>query len=129
MTLAAFVVGRLLFGAFFLRHGVDHFRHASAMAQYARMKGVPAPGPAVLGTGAMLVVGGLSILLGWRPELGVSLLVLFLVPVALVMHNYWTVTDPQMRVMERVNFEKNFALAAAALMLLAVPRPWPLGLG
>jgi hypothetical protein len=26
---------------------------------------------------------------------------------------------------QRVNFQKNLALMGAALMLLAIPRPWP----
>jgi hypothetical protein len=32
------------------------------------------------------------------------------------------------RINQRVNFEKNLALAGAALLLLAVPQPWPISL-
>ena len=45
------------------------------------------------------------------------------------MHNFWTVAETQARTFERVNFEKDLALAGAALMLLAIPRPWPFGVG
>ena len=123
-----FVLGRIVFGSFFLWHGIEHFRQAHMMTQYTRMKGVPAPNAAVLLSGLMIIIGGLSIVLGWRPIVGVTLIVLFLVPVALLMHNFWTLTDPQARMADRVNFEKDLALAGAALMLLAVPRPWPLGI-
>ena len=129
MTISVFLLGRLIFGGFFVWHGIDHFRHAPMMTQYTHMKGVPAPETVVLATGMILMVGGLSIVLGWRPEIGVTLLVVFLIAAAFVMHNFWTLADAQARSMDRVNFEKNLALAGAALMLLAIPRPWPLGLG
>ena len=32
------------------------------------------------------------------------------------------------RINQRVNFQKNLALLGAALMMLMIPRPWPLGL-
>lgn len=127
--IALFVIGRIVFGAFFVWHGIDHFRHEQMMTQYTRMKGVPAPQTAVLASGLMIIIGGLSIMLGWRPVVGVTLIVLFLLSVALLMHNFWTLTDPQARMADRINFEKNIALAGAALMLLAIPRPWPLGIG
>jgi uncharacterized membrane protein YphA (DoxX/SURF4 family) len=53
----------------------------------------------------------------------------FLVPVAFIMHNFWAVQDPQMKMVEMVNFTKNLALAASALMFLAIPQPWPFSLG
>lgn len=129
MTVPLFLLGRLIFGLFFVWHGIDHFRRAPMMTQYTRMKGVPAPETAVLATGVILMVGGLSIVLGWRPDIGVTLLVVFLIAAAFLMHNFWTVADAQARSLDRVNFEKNLALAGAALMLLAIPQPWPLGVG
>jgi putative oxidoreductase len=123
-----FLAGRVLFGGFFLLAGVDHFRHVAMMAPYTRAKGVPSPRLAVLGSGSLIVLGGLSILLGLRPTIGVVLLAIFLVPVTLAMHSYWTDTDPQMRQSDLVNFKKNLALLGAALMLLSVPQPWPFSL-
>jgi uncharacterized membrane protein YphA (DoxX/SURF4 family) len=90
-----FVAGRVLYGGFFLLAGIDHFRRVDMMAPYAAAKGIPAPRLGVLGSGVVLVLGGLSILLGVRPTLGVVLLTVFLVPTSFLMHNYWTVTDPQ----------------------------------
>ena len=64
------------------------------------------------------------ILTGYRPTLGVGAVVLFLLPVTLMMHNFWTIADPQMRVMEMRAFQVNMALIGSALTLLAVPQPW-----
>jgi uncharacterized membrane protein YphA (DoxX/SURF4 family) len=77
----------------------------------------------------LLLLGGLSILLGYQPTIGAILIVIFLVPVAFMMHNFWAIEDPQMKMVEMVNFMKNLALAASALMFLAIPQPWPFSLG
>jgi len=124
----AFLVGRIVLGVYYLFNASNHFRNLNMMAGYAGSKGVPAPKLAVAGTGLLLLLGGLSILLGYQPTIG-AILVIFLVPVAFMMHNFWAVQDPQMKMIETVNFMKNLALAASALMFLAIPQPWPFSLG
>lgn len=125
----AFLIGRIVLGAYYLFNAYNHFKNLEMMTGYAASKGVPAPKLAVAGTGVLLLLGGLSILLGYQPTLGVILLVVFLVPVAFMMHNFWAVQDPQMKMGEMVHFMKNIALAASALMFLAIPQPWPFSLG
>jgi len=123
-----FLAGRILYGGFFLLAGIDHFRYVSMMAPYAGSKGIPAPRLSVLGSGALLVLGGLSFLLGVRPTWGALFVTLFLVPVSLLMHNYWAVTDPTGRLQEMTNFKKNVGLLGAAWMSLLITGPWPLSL-
>lgn len=120
-----FLVGRILYGGFFVLAGIGHFRKVEAMAPYAAMKKVPAPKLAILGSGLLIILGGLSMILGYRPEWGVLFISLFLVPVSFSMHNYWTDTDPQVRQGNETNFRKNIALLGAAWMILLVPQPWP----
>ena len=96
------------------------------MTQYAKMKGVPFPAFAQGVTGLLLLLGGLSILFGIYPYIGIILLAAFLVPVSLMMHNFWTLDDPQLRMADKVNFMKNMALLGAILMFLAIPLPWAL---
>ena len=123
-----FLAGRVLYGGFFLFAGIDHFRRVEMMTPYARAKGIPAPRLSVLGSGSLIVLGGLSVLLGVRPTWGVLLLTLFLLPTSFLMHNYWIETDMMARINQRVNFQKNVALLGAALMMLMIQRPWPLSL-
>jgi len=99
------------------------------LAPYAGAKGISAPRLAVLGSGSLLILGGLSVLLGVRPSWGIVLLTLFLIPTSLLMHNYWAATDPSVRQMDLTNFKKNIALLGAAWMLLFLPQPWPVSLG
>lgn len=126
---ALLLLGRILFGGFFILSGINHFKNVTMMGGYARAKGTPAPEAAVLGTGALLLLGGLSILLGVYVQVGIVLLIIFLLGTTFQIHAYWKVTDPQARMGERVNFMKNLALLGALLMLLALPWPWPLSLG
>jgi len=123
-----FLAGRVLYGGFFLLAGIDHFRHVDMMTPYAGAKGIPAPRLGVLGAGVVLVLGGVSVLLGVRPTWGVLLLSIFLLPTSFLIHNYWAATDPSVRQMDTTNFKKNIALLGATWMLLLIPQPWPLSL-
>lgn len=125
----AFLIGRILIGGFFLMAGFNHFARLNMMAGYAKMKGTPAPTLAVAGTGCLLLLGGASMLLGFHPTIGVIVLALFLVPISLMMHNFWAAKDPQTRMNDMINFQKNVAILGLLLMTLLIPRPWPISLG
>jgi putative oxidoreductase len=120
-----FLIGRIICGGYFVSAGAHHFKELGPMSDYARSKGTPAPTAAVGGTGAMLVLGGLSLMAGVAPTVGIALLVVFLLAAAFQMHRFWSAQDQQMRAIELVNFTKNLGLAGALLMLLAIPKPWP----
>lgn len=122
------LIGRIIFGGYFVYNGVNHFIRFGMMTQYAKMKGVPFPAIAQGTTGLMLLLGGLSIVSGIYPFVGIVLLVAFLVPVSLMMHNFWKLEDPQLRMADKSNFTRNMAFLGAILMLLAIPSPWPLSL-
>ena len=124
-----FVLGRILFGGFFVISGIRHFQHLPMMASFTGQKGMPAPKLAVIVSGLLILLGGLSILLGIRPTWGIIAVTLFMVPVTLIMHNYWADTDPFAKQMNQVNFLKNVGLLGAAWMLIMVPQPWPMSLG
>ena len=94
------------------------------MTGYAAFKGVPMPSIAVAIGAVLLLIGGASIVLGYRPVIGIAALVAFLLPVTMLMHNFWTIADPQMHVIELGLWMRNMALAGAALVFLAIPRPW-----
>src|SRR4051812_22114654 len=89
-----FLVGRALFGGFFIYSGINHLRHSESMAPYAEAKGIPAAHAAVSGTGAMLVAGGASVAAGLKPRQGLATLIAFLVPTTLKMHRFWEESDP-----------------------------------
>lgn len=114
---ALYLIGRILFAMIFLGSGWGHFAQREGMTQYAAAKGVPAPGAAVVLSGAMILAGGLSVLLGVWMEIGTWLIVIFLLAAALKVHDFWTLTDPMQRQGEQAQFMKNLSMAGAALIL------------
>ena len=122
------LLGRMLFGGYFILSGINHFKNTRDLAQYAAAKNVPKPDLAVELTGATLIAGGASILLGVKPKLGTAAIIGFLAGVTPVMHDFWTQADPQQRLNDSINFTKNIALIGAAMSLMGVDEPWPASL-
>jgi len=109
------LAGRVLFAFIFLLAGVFHF--STQEIAYAAHQGLPFAGFLVPASGLVAAAGGLSILLGYRAKVGAWLLVLFLVPVTLTMHNFWAVKDPMMAQMQMAMFMKNASILGGALLI------------
>lgn len=118
----AYLLGRAGFGGYFLYAGVHHFRATEALAQYAGGKKVPMPAMAVRLTGAAMALGGASIILGLKPHWGAAAVIGFLAGVSPVMHDFWRREDAAEKQAEMVNFTKNMALLAAAMMVSGMER-------
>jgi len=125
----AFLVGRIIVGLYFISSGTRHFTHLKMMAGYAGSKGVPMPQVGVPASGLLLLIGGVSILLGAWPAYGAIAILVFLLPTTFMMHNFWAVQDPMQKMNEMINFTKNWALIGYTLMILAVPQPWMYSIG
>jgi putative oxidoreductase len=113
------VIGRMLFGGFFIYNAYNHVVHVDGLAGYAASKGVPHAREAVLGSGLLLFFGGLSIFLGVYTSLGAWAIVLFLIPTTYMMHAFWK-EHGEVRAAQQVQFNKNVALLGAALMIAAL---------
>jgi len=125
------LIARVLFSVMFIRSGYRHLVQSKPLAEYAKNVGhIPAPQTAVIVSGFMLLLGGFSILLGFHPRIGATLVFVFLVVAAFAMHRYWAITDPMQRGAQDAQFWKNIALAGAMLWIMArVGWPWPWTLG
>ncbi len=107
--------GRVLYSLIFLMAILSHFS-AEAIG-YAASQGVPFASVAVPFSGVMAGLGGLSVALGYRAKSGAWLLVLFLLPVTFMMHNFWAISDPMMARLQQAFFMKNIALLGSALLI------------
>ena len=114
--------GRLLFALIFLMSGPMHF--SSQTIAYAASQGVPLASIVVPFSGLLAIVGGLSILLGYRAKIGAWLIAVFLVGVT-PLHNFWAVSDPMMHQMQFVMFLKNLTMLGGALLVSQLGAgPW-----
>lgn len=109
-------VGRALFAVIFVASVLGHFS-AAGIAR-ASAHGVPFATIIVPLFGILALVGGVSIMLGYRARFGAFLLLVFLVPVTLVMHRSWGIADLQLAMMEKANFLKNTSLIGTCLLLM-----------
>jgi len=112
------LIGRILFVVLFLYSALGHLTATDQLAGYAASKGVPFPKPAVLISGVLILLGGISVLFGIWADLGALFLVIFLLPTAYLMHGFWR-DSGEARMNEQVQFNKDLALGGASLMLFA----------
>jgi putative oxidoreductase len=112
---AAVLAGRLLFSLIFLLAAAGHFSHPEIA--YAAQQGVPLASIAVPLSGVLALLGGLSVLVGYQAKWGAWLLIVFLVPVTLLLHNFWAVKDPMMAQMQMAMFMKNLSMIGGALLV------------
>ena len=109
------LLGRFLFVLIFVMAGPNHF--SSQTIGYAASQGVPLASLAVPFSGVLAIVGGLSILLGYRAKMGAWLIALFLVGVTPLMHKFWGLSDPQASQMQMIMFMKNVSMLGGALLI------------
>ena len=115
---AVMLVGRILFAFMFVASGLNHLTKAEAMAGYAAYKKVPAPKLANLLSGVLMILGGLSIILGVYADLGAVVLAVLLVAMAVKMHDFWN-AEGEAKQPEMIGFMKNISMAGGALFLFA----------
>jgi putative oxidoreductase len=111
-------IGRIIFGLFFIYHGYGHFANFKNMVGYAKHKKIPQPEMMVSLSGAMLLLGGISFVLGLEMQLGSILLIAFMIPTTYQMHQFWVEKEPQTKMNEMIGFTKNMAIIGALLMFL-----------
>lgn len=126
-----FLIARILFSIIFISSDLNHLSNVSQVGEYAAAKNVPMPKVAVFISGIMLLLGGLSVLLGFWVDIGALLLIIFLLPAAFMMHNFWEIENPQERQNEQIHFLKDLALSGGAfilwyLYLVNITLPWSL---
>jgi putative oxidoreductase len=109
------LIGRIFFSLIFLVSAFNHF--SGKTIAYAASHNVPLASLLVPLSGILAIVGSVSIILGYKARLGAWLIVLFLVPVTLLMHNFWAVTDPMMKQMQMAMFMKNISMLGGALLI------------
>lgn len=114
---ATVLLGRVFFSLIFVVAGFNHF--SKQTIAYAASQGVPLASIAVPLAGVIAIVGGLSILLGYRAKVGAWLIALFLVGVT-PMHNFWAVHDPMMAQIQMIMFMKNISMLGGALLISQV---------
>lgn len=105
------LVGRAFLSSIFLYSAITKIFGFAGTQQMLAERGLPLPTLMLLGNIIFQLVGGLSLILGYKTRIGALILILFLIPTTLVFHNF--LADPA----ETTAFLKNLALIGALLMV------------
>ncbi len=113
------LIARILFAFMFVMSGINHLTKTDAMTGYAQFKKVPAAKLSVQLSGVVMILGGLSIILGVYLDLGALVLAIILVAMAVKMHDFWA-ADAASKPTEMIGFLKNISMAGGALFMFAI---------
>jgi putative oxidoreductase len=129
LAAVGFLAGRALFALVVGYLALGNVLDLESSVGYAEHKGVPFASVSVPLGSLALVAGALSVLLGVYPALGALAVSISLVPITVLMHDFWTM-EGQDRQNERIHFLKNVGLLGGALVFLALSTAaWPLAVG
>lgn len=117
------LVARLMITAIFLSSAVmNKIPQFNAVAEMMEGKGIPQPKILLAGAIAFLILGSLSLILGFRARWGAFLLLAFLAAATYYFHAFWKLpadTAPEVLRDEQIAFMKNLALMGTMVFLLA----------
>ena len=113
-----------MFAATFIVSALRHTTHWSAALDEMAGYGMPPSSCLLIGSIALRLIGGLSILIGLHARIGSTLLFAFVVPAALLAHDFWAMPAAR-QTHETIEFLNNLAMAAGALLIaLNGAGPW-----
>lgn len=113
------VFGRLCLITIFLSSALmNKIPNFQGVVGYMEKTGVPMPQVALVGAIVFLIVGSLSVLVGYQARLGAALLAIFLVLATYYFHAFWNLSGEEAQ-MQTIQFMKNLGLFGAMLFLIA----------
>lgn len=118
VTRYAPLLGRILIAQIFLLSGISKVTGFAGTAAAIAGKGLPMAEVLVVISIIVEIGAGLMILLGWKARLGALVLFLWMIPVTLAFHNYWTMSGMEAYI-NQIMFQKNLAMMGAMLYIMA----------
>jgi putative oxidoreductase len=112
------LAGRILLALIFLLSGLSKFTAWEQTAGYMASKGMPMIPFFLVSAATVELLAGLSVLLGFRARIGAAALILYLIPVSLIFHNFWALEGMEQQI-QMVTFMKNLAIMGGLLLLVA----------
>lgn len=113
----ALLIGRILLALIFILSGYGKIGNFADTAAYMASKGLPAPEVLLVPTILIELGGGLMLALGIKARWAGLAILLWMIPVTLIFHNFWAV--PADQVQNQMNhFLKNLAIMGGMLYVM-----------
>jgi putative oxidoreductase len=116
---AALAIGRILLAAIFIFSGIGKFADVPGTAAYIASKGLPLPEVLTLVSGAVELIGGMLIVIGWQVRLAAVVLLLFTAAAAGLFHDFWHLPAGAERDDQMIHALKNLSIVGGFLVLAA----------
>lgn len=111
-------IGRLCIAAIFLAAGVTKFMEYDQTSQYMLAKGFTAVPIFLFGAALIEILGGLSLVFGYKARIGALALWAFLIPTTIIFHDFWNLEGAD-RALQQIMFLKNLAIFGGLLYVLS----------
>ncbi len=112
--------GRGMIATIFLMSAVGNkIPNFNSVARYMASEGIPAPALMLVGAITFLILGSISIIVGYRARLGAALLLVFLILATYFFHDFWTLQGKAQQD-QMIQFMKNLSLMGTMVFLIAV---------
>ncbi len=112
------LVGRVLLAAIFLMSGIGKIGGFAGTAGYMASKGIPMTDVLLAITIVIEIGAALMLILGYQARLGATALLLWMIPVTFIFHNFWAMPADQ-QMIQQIMFMKNLGLMGGMLYIMA----------
>lgn len=113
------LLARVCIGVAFLWSAVDKISNYRAAVSYMMSKRIPKVSLVLPIAIVVQMLGGISILLGFQAHIGALLLIIYTIPTAYFMHDFWRMSGDS-RAIEKMIFLKDVATLGGLLVILAL---------
>ena len=107
--------GRILIAALFIPAGFTKITGFAGTAAYMSSKGLPVENILLVLSIIIELGGGLLLLIGWKVREAAFIMFLFLIPVTVIFHGFWNISDAALQSKEQIAFMKNIAIMGGLL--------------
>jgi putative oxidoreductase len=115
------LVGRLVLAWFFVSASLELGAHWSSTIALMTFKGLPAPAVLLAGAIVLMILGGISLALGFHARVGALLLFAFTIIASVMMHAYWKIDNNTVaRADDYEIFARNIAIAGGLLLIVGM---------
>src|ERR1700733_11399504 len=102
-------IGRLCMCAIFIITGVWKFINFNGVSQEMAAKGFPFVFFFLITAAILEILGGLSLLIGYKTRLWAIILMVYLIPVTIIFHDFWNAGEAQ-QYTQIIEFLKNLTI-------------------
>lgn len=111
------LLGRICISIIFILAGIGKLMDVEGTAKYMESAGMTMIPFFLYAAAAVEILGGLSVLLGFKTRFGAIILLLFLIPTTVIFHGFWQ-AEGVTRAVLMIEFLKNLSIFGGLLYVL-----------